>query len=149
MSELQPFDKLPSNLGFILVITRLHAGLKTIRFQGSSLQELNKRSNTCLFIPYFCLSNFIQDFFFFPKVIHTHFLLKYCLCLYHIMNINKIYSNGPFQSNLNGVNMALRSLSNIFKSLKSCCQVQVEFPLKENTSLIKKTKKKAKKGILT
>lgn len=37
---------------------------------------------------------FHSRFLFFSKVIHTHFLLKYCLCLYHIMNINKIYSNG-------------------------------------------------------
>lgn len=52
-----PFAKFPSGLGFILVITKLHARLKTISFQRSS--------KVCLFmVLYFCLSSFIQVFFF-------------------------------------------------------------------------------------
>lgn len=73
MSELQPLDKLPSALGFILVITRLPAGLKTISFQRSIFQELNKGSNACLFmVPYFCLSGFIQIFSFFSLELYIY-----------------------------------------------------------------------------
>lgn len=84
-------------LVFILVITRLAWWLKTISFQRSIFQELNKGSNTCLFmVPYFCFSSFMQIFSFFPRVIHIHFLLKYYLCLHDIVNINKTYLNVPF-----------------------------------------------------